>query len=171
MRRPSRRLLVALVAIVVFVCIFAVWFLAGPKGNPTLSVTYMGAIDGKGHWKLRFAITNVGQSTVFTSTQGNIEVFNRTNVLWVGATAPMSRLAPGEGHVVDVVLSEGHMKSLDAKWRYICIYAGDGLRSRIYGWQWGPKGPGARVNWLIPQMLKGMPLTLTSTGDWIEPVK
>jgi hypothetical protein len=169
MRRPSIKVLVVLLAIVVLACILGVWFLAGPKGNPTVSVTYMGAIDGKGHWKLRFAITNVGNSTVFTSTLGNIEVFNRTNALRVGATAPMGRLAPGEGHVVDAVLSEAGMKSIDAKWRYSCLYAGDGLRSRIYRWQWGPKGPGVRVNWLIPQTLKGMPLTVISTSDWIEP--
>ena len=135
-----------------------------------MSVTYVGAIDGKGHWKLRFAITNVGNSTVFTSTSGRIEMLNG-NPLSVGATAPMSRLSPGEGHVVDAVLSEAQMKSIDSKWRYTCLYARNELRTRIYRWQWGPTGPGARINWLIPQKLKGMPLTVNGTGDWMEPVK
>ena len=92
-------------------------------------------------------------------------------MLLVGATAPMSQLAPGEGHVIDAVLSEAQMKSINGKWRLTCLYAGDGVRSRIYRWQWGPNGPGARANWLIPQKLKGMPLTVTNTGNWIEPVK
>ena len=171
MQTRPRKVLVVLVAIVLLVCILGVWFLLAPRSNPTLSVTYLGAVDGKGHWKLHFAITNVGNSTAFTSTRGEIEVFNHTNTLSVGATAPMSKLAPGEGHMVDAVLSEEQMKSIDGKWRFTCLYASDGLRSRIYRWQWGPKGPGARVNWLIPQKLKGMPLTVSGTGDWIDHVK
>ena len=170
MRRPSRKVLVVSVALGLLVCILGVWFLAGPSTS-TLSVTYMGATDGRGHWKLRYAITNTGNTSVFTSKVGEIEVMNHTNVLSVGATAPMGRLAPGQGHVVDAVLSEAQMKSIDGKWRYTCLYARDGLRSRIYRWQWGPKGPGARVNWLIPRKLKGMPLTVKSTSDWIDAVK
>ena len=159
-----------LAIVLLLVCIPGIWFFATPS-NPALSVTYIGAIDGKGHWKLRFAITNIGKSSVFTSTSGQIEVFNHTNLLSVGATAPANRLKPGQGHVVDAVLSEAQMKSIDGKWRFTCLYASDALRSRIYRWQWGPNGPGARVNWLIPQKLKGMPLTVKSTGDWIEPLK
>jgi hypothetical protein len=170
MRRPSRKVLVALIAFGLLVCIFGLWFLADPSTH-TLSVTYMGATDGKGHWKLRFAITNVGGASVFTSPIGNIEVINHTNVLSAGAAGPMSRLAPGQGHVVDIVLSEAQMQSIDGRWRYTCLYAEDGLRSRIYRWQWGPKGPGARVNWLIPGRLKGMPLTVNGTSDWINSIK
>ena len=73
--------------------------------------------------------------------------------------------------MVEAVLSEAQMQSIDGKWRYTCLYARDTLRSRIYKWQWGANGPGARVNWLIPQKLKGMPLTVKATSDWVEPVK
>jgi len=153
------------------VCILggALWL--APKGAPAISVTYVGVIDGKGHWRLRFGITNTGNSTVITSTSGEIEVFNDTNVLAVAATTPMSQLAPGQGHVVDAVLSEAQMKSIAGKWRFICFCASTGLRSRNDRWQWGPGGPGTRVNWLIPQKLKGMPLTIKGTGDWLDPVK
>jgi len=155
---------------VLLVCILSAWFSAKTR-VAALPVAYLGAIDGKGHWKLRFAITNVGKSTVFTSTQGQIEVLNHTNIMGVGVTAPMSRLDPGQGHVVDAVLSETQMKSLNGKWRFTCLYADDGLRSRIHHWQWGPNGPGARVNWLVPQKLRGMPLTVKITGDWTESPK
>ena len=171
MKKPSRKILVPLLVIVLLVGILGGAFWLAPKGAPAISVTYIGVIDGKGHWRLRFGITNNGNSTVLTSAVGKIEVFNHTNVLEVAATTPMSQLAPGQGHVVDAVLSEAQMKSVDGKWRYTCLSASTGFRSRIYQWQWGPGGPGARVNWLVPQKLKGMPLTVKGTGDWIEPAK
>jgi hypothetical protein len=68
-------------------------------------------------------------------------------------------------------LSEAQMDSIDGKWRYTCLYADEGLRSTIYRWQWGPNGLGARVNWLVPGKLKGMPLAVKATSDWIPPVK
>lgn len=100
-----------------------------------VSATYIKTIDGHGHWRLQFGITNVGNSTVLTSKLGEIAVLNRTNMLSVGATSPLSKLEPGDVQLVDAVLSEAQMDSVDAKWRYSCLYAGDGLRSRIYGWQ------------------------------------
>src|SRR5687767_8380621 len=160
MRRPSRKSLALLIAVALLGCIAGVWFSARSTSNPRLSVIYMGTIDGKGHWRLRFAITNVGDRTLFTSKHGEIEVFNQTNLLSVAATAPMSKLAPGQGHVVDTVLWEAQMDSLDGKWSYTCLYGPDELRSRIYQRQWGSNGPGARVNWLIPEKLRGMPLTV-----------
>jgi len=171
MRHPFRKFLAVLITIVVLVCFLGVWFWSRSTSDPRLSLTYIRSIDGGGHWRLQFGITNVGDRTVFTSKLGEIEVFNHTNLMSVGATAPMSKLAPGQGQVVDAVLSEAQMDSIDGKWRYTCLYAGDGLRSRINRWQWGPNGPGARVNWLIPQKLKGMPLTVKATSDWITPVK
>ncbi|HWD92901.1 MAG TPA: hypothetical protein VG938_11200 [Verrucomicrobiae bacterium] len=170
MKKTSRKVLVVLLAAVVLLGILGAGFLAKPS-NPALSVGYVGTIDGKGHWKLRFAVTNVGNTTVLTSGFGEIEVLNHTNVLLVGVTAPLTRLAPGQGHIVDAVLSEAQMKSIDGKWRFTCRSGGDGWRSRIYRWQWTPNGPGSRVNWLIPSQLKGMPLTVKSTSDWIEPAK
>jgi hypothetical protein len=171
MQRRSRKGLVVLVAILLLIGILGFRFLVAPKSNPALSVTYTGAVDGKGHWKLRFAITNVGNCTVFPSASGQIEVFNHTNPLSIGVTAPSSELAPGQGHLVEAVLSDDKMQAIDGKWRYTCFYASDELRSRIYHWQWARKGPGASANSFIPQKLKGMPLTVIGTGDWIEPVK
>ena len=160
-----------LIVIALLGCIAGLWLSVRSTSSPRLSVTYIETVDGRGHWRLRFGITNVGDGTVFTSKVGEIEVFNHTNLLSVGGTAPMSKLAPGQGHVVDAVLSEAQMKSIDGKWRYTCLYGRDELRSRIYQWQWGSTGPGARINWLIPERLNGMPLTVKGTGDWIEPVK
>jgi hypothetical protein len=170
MRKSFRTFLAVLIAVVAL-CFFGVWLWFGGTSDPKLSVRNIRTIDGHGHWTLQFGITNTGHRTVFTSERGQVEVFNHTNLLSVGATSPMGRLRPGEGQVVDAVLSASDMNSIDGKWRYICLYAADGLRPRIYRWQWGPKGPGARVNWLIPQWLKGMPLTVKGTSDWIEEAK
>ncbi len=171
MRRSSKNVLLVSACLMLLVCAVGIWLLTRSAEKQGLSVTYLGVVDGIGHWRLRFGITNVGNSRVFTSKVGHIEVFNRTNALSVGVTAPMSQLSPGEGHVVEAVLSETQMKSLDTKWRFACLYSADELRSRIYRWQWGPGGQGNRINWLIPRKLKGMPLTLKGTGDWIEPDK
>src|SRR5262245_17948356 len=108
----ARQRLVLLYIVVALACILGLWSLVVLR-NPALSITYLGAIDGNGQWRLQFAITNVGNSTVFSPGLGRIEVFNRTNVLSVGATPRMSQLAPGQGHVVEAVLSETQMKSID----------------------------------------------------------
>jgi hypothetical protein len=170
MRHKSRKLLAVLIAIAVptFLAI-CLWLV--PTSNPRLSVIYIQTIDGHGHWRLQFGITNVGNCTVLTSQRGEVEVNNHTNLLTVGATSSLSKLFPGQGQVVDAILSEAQMQSIDGKWRYTCLYADDSLRSRIYTWQWGRGGPGARVNWLIPQKLKGVRLTVKATSDWIQPKK
>lgn len=170
-RTRWRKMLIILLTVALLICISGVWFLAGTGGDPRLSVTYAGAVDGKGHWELRFAITNIGDTTVFTSSLGNIEIANQTNAFTVGASAPLSQLAPGQGQIVEAVLSETQMQSVRSKWRYKCLYARDGVRARIYRWQWGPNGPGPRVNWLIPQKLKGIPLDVVGSTDWIIPQK
>jgi hypothetical protein len=170
MKKRTRKFAVVLLIFAVLTILF-VWFWSTPTSSPKLSVTFLRAIDGHGHWRLQLGITNVGRFTVSTSKLGEIEVFNQSKPFHVGATSPLSKLAPGQGQLVVAILSEAQMNSLDRKWRYTCLYAREGLRSRIYRWQWGPTGPGARVNWLIPQALKGMPLTVKATSDWIEPVK
>lgn len=170
MQNASRKFLGVSVALAAL-AVFAVCLWLGSMSHAGLSVTYVQTINGHGHWRLQFGITNVGTSTVFTSNQGQIEVLDHTNLLSVGATSPKGQLAPGEGQLVDAVLSEAQMDSIDAKWRYTCLYAGDGLRSRIYRWQWGPTGPGARANWLVPKALKPQRLTVKATTGWIAPTK
>ena len=170
MRNSSRKSLGVLIAIALL-CFFGVWLWFGPTSDHKLSVTYIRTLDGHGHWRLQFGITNIGNRTVFTCQAGQIEVFNHTNRLFVGVTSPMGKLRPGEGQMVDAVLSESDMNSIDEKWRFTCNYAPDGLRSRISRWQWGSNGPGARVNWLIPQKLRGMRFSINGTSAWIEQSK
>jgi hypothetical protein len=170
MRHRSRTFLAVVIAIAVLVSL-AVCLWVDATSRPKLSITYIQAINGHGHWRLQFGVTNVGKCLVFTSGLGKIEVSNHTSPFSVGATSSLSKLVPGQGQVVDAVLSDAQMDSIDGKWRYTCLYARDGLRSRISNWQWGPGGPGARANWLVPQPLKGMPLTVKATSAWILPVK
>ncbi|HYE30074.1 MAG TPA: hypothetical protein VEH27_01475 [Methylomirabilota bacterium] len=144
-----------------------VWLVFSPK-EAKASVTYLGIVDGKGHWRLQFGVTNIGECSLFTSTRGQIEIEGQTNRISAGARTPKSQLRAGEGHVVELILSEAKMNDIVANWRYSCSLASDGFRSRLYRWQWGPRGPGARVNWLIPQKWKGMPLSIRSQSDWLE---
>src|SRR3954470_22155451 len=95
-----RKFLILFLTIALLICISGAWFLTGEASDPRLSVTYAGAVDGKGHWKLRFAITNIGNMTIFTSRLGSIEMENQANAFSVGATIPLSQLAPGQGHIV-----------------------------------------------------------------------
>jgi len=136
-----------------------------------LSVTYLATINGNGHWRLKFGVTNIGNRTIVTYQSGFIEVLGHSNKFHVGATAPIARLAPGQGQVIEAVLSEEKMASLDRPWRYTCLYANDNFRTRLNKWQWSTNGPGARINWLIPRRLKGVPLTVTGTSDWINESK
>lgn len=158
------------IPIVVVIVILSAWFLVRPS-TPKLSVTFVRIIHGIGNHELRFGITNVGHSTVFTFKMGYLEVFGRTNQLMVGATTPMTKLAPGEGHEVHAILSDSQMASIDGRWRYTCLYAENGFQTRLYHWRWGSNGPGARINWLIPNRFVGIGLTVKGTSDWIEDLK
>ena len=95
-RKSLRRFLAVLIAVVVL-CFFGVWLWFGGASDPQLSVSYIRTIDAHWQWRLQFGITNTSHRTVFTSVNGEVEVFNHTNLLSVGATSPMGRLSPGEG--------------------------------------------------------------------------
>lgn len=169
MRRALRKFL--LLTAVAMLAFFAISLWPTSANRPGLSVSYIKTIDGHGHWRLQFGITNVGNCTLFTSKVGEISLFNRTNVVFAGATSPLSKLVPGQGQVVDVILSEAQIDSIDGKWRYTCLYAEDSLRCRIGRWQWSSAGLGSRVNWLVPRKFKGVPLTAKGMSDWIQPEK
>jgi hypothetical protein len=168
-RRFWKRL--ALFVALITLLILIVWWTTPPQTKPRLSVTYIATINGNGHWRLKFGVTNSGSCNIVTDKLGAIEVTGHSNRLQVGATAPMARLAPGEGQFIEAVLSEQQMQTIDASWRYTCLYANDNFRTRLNRWQWSASGPGARINWLIPRRLKGIPLTATGTSDWINEPK
>jgi hypothetical protein len=117
----SRRFwkLLALFVAFITLLILAIWWTTPttPPTRPQLSVTYIATINGNGHWRLKFGVTNVSSRTIVTYQHGYIEVFGRTNKLSVGATAPMARLTPGQGHFVEAVISDQQMASLDGSWR------------------------------------------------------
>lgn len=163
-RKPFITLLAISALIVAFILGFALW----QSGTPKLSVNLLKIIDGHGHWRLQLAITNVGTAPVITWGGGSLEILGQTNRLHVGASTPKEMLAPGEGHVIEAVLSQKEFAALQGKWRYVCQYAPADLRSRLYKWQWSKNGPGAKINWLVPRRLKGMPLTAKGTSDWID---
>lgn len=156
----------ALFIAVIVLVILAVSFSLPRPNKPKLSISYITTINGNGHWRLKFGVTNVGNRTVVTYPSGLIEVLGRTNKLQVGATTLLSRLAPGQGHVIEAVLSEAQMASIDGPWRYTCLYAHDNVRTRINRGEYGPF-----LYKHIPRRFKGVPLTVTGTSDWIKEAK
>jgi hypothetical protein len=171
MRLPSRKFL-AILLIVAIAALGAICIWLGPGKPPEVSVSYLQTIDGHGHWRLQFGITNVGGAKVFTYPgAGHIELIGHTNPVSVGLSSPLKELAPGQGQVIEAVLSEKAMASIDEKWRLTCFYADNGLRTRLYRWQFGPHGPGAKAWWLIPKKLRGMALKVRATSEWIPPPK
>ena len=85
MQQRTRKFIAVLITIALL-AFFAVCLWPAPTSRPRLLVTYRQTIDGHGHWRLQFGITNAGNRTVFTSKLGEIEVSNHTNLLSVGAT-------------------------------------------------------------------------------------
>ena len=134
------------------------------RPEPKLVLTYLGKSGETGEIVARFAVTNVGSGFAIAGPAGTIEVFGRTNEVSVGGGATAARLAPGAGDVVQAFLPPG----LKGRWRYTCRYGHEGLRSRIYNWQWGPGGPGPSANWMVPLFLKGLPLDIVATSGWID---
>jgi hypothetical protein len=165
MSRRFSKLLALFIAIIALVILTLWWTMPRPN-KPRLSVTYIATINGNGHWRLKFGVTNIGNRTIVTYKSGSIEVIGHSNKFLVGATAPLLRLAPGEGHIIDAVLSEQQMASLDGPWRYTCLYANDNFRTRMNRGEFG-----AFIYKHIPRPWKGVPLTVTGTSDWIKESK
>ena len=165
--RRGRRVFIFLGLAILIVVLAGIWMLAKGDDTYALSVTYRKTITAKGHGRLEIGITNIGSGTVAASHNGYLEFAGGTKRTAVGQNLPRNRLEPGEGHVIQVLVPEPQMAALEEGWRYTCLYARDNLRSRIYQWQWSDGGPGAKVNWLIPQRLKGMVLDVKGTSEWV----
>ena len=159
-----------LVAVLVLLLLGVVLVLAArSSAPPKISVGYLGRVDQPGNTYIRLAITNTGQSLVFTSRAARIEARGNSNRFNVANRESRDRLRPGEGMITECMLSDKAIAALDGRWRVACYFASDGIRSRIYEWQWGANGRGPSVNWLVPGFLKGMPLTVIGTSEWNEP--
>ncbi len=156
----------AAIAVLLFLCLGTVVVLRSGKARPEpkLVLKYLGKSGGAGEIVARFAVTNVGSASAIAGASGWIEVFGRTNEVSVGGGATAARLAPGAGDVVQAFLPPG----FKGRWRYTCRYGHEGLRSRISNWQWGPGGPGASANWMVPSFLKGLPLDVVATSGWLD---
>ncbi|HEX3799973.1 MAG TPA: hypothetical protein VH413_14865 [Verrucomicrobiae bacterium] len=134
--------------------------------EPKLTVKFLSITNDTGAWCANFAITNVGGSTAVTAFGfGKIETLGKPGSISVGYRAAVKHLRPGEGEIITAVLPT----AMSGRWRFNCYCARNGLRDRIYQWQWGPNGPGARANSFVPRFLKGMRLSVGGTSDWIGP--
>jgi hypothetical protein len=136
-------------------------------GKPALALTFLTYSNDAGRWIARFSITNTGSATAISFPTGGIEIFGQSQSRHIPCEAGVLRLLPGKADVIDAFLPQ----RMDTRWRFTCHYACNGIRARIFNWQWGKNGPGARANWMVPQFLKGIPLDVQVTSDWIEPEK
>lgn len=154
------------IAVLLALCLGSaiVLFLGKARPEPKLVLTYVGQSGDPGGIVAKFAVTNAGSASAIAGPSGSIEVFGLAKLVDVGGGATAARLAPGAGDVVQAFLPPG----LKGRWRYTCRYGHDGLRSKIYNWQWGPGGPGPSANWMVPSFLKGLPLDVVSTSGWID---
>jgi hypothetical protein len=162
MASSNQRKLAVVLLLLIGIAILVIWWSA--SSNPKLTVSFLTVTNSSGQWIASFAITNVGNAAAISFPLGKIEVFGQPQTLEVGCRPGSPRLSAGEGHVVQVFLP----RRFDSRWKFTCLYAHSTLRSRIYDWQWASNGPGAKVNWLVPQFLKGLPLDVNATSDWIE---
>ena len=162
MSKSNRKSLVIGLAVGV-VLIVALLYSSGTR-NPKLSVTYLTRTNDSGRSIAQFAITNVGDAAAIGFPQGRIEMFGQAPTVPVACQPKLHRLLPGEGDIVQVFLPQG----FQGRWRFTCLYAREGMRSRISDWQWGAGGPGPRANRFIPSFLKGVRLDVNATSDWID---
>ncbi|HYE30156.1 MAG TPA: hypothetical protein VEH27_01895 [Methylomirabilota bacterium] len=170
-RRGKRKRLfqIALALCAILGGLLGVWSWVESRTRPHASVTYLGLADGRTYWRFKFAITNHGNCTLITPPNGHVEIAGRSNQMFVIAMGWDTRLAPGEGCIIEAHVSDAQRAELQGKWRYNTLLATEGVRTRLYRWQWGPKGPGARINWLIPPGLRGMPFDVTGHTEWMDP--
>lgn len=161
MFKSHRKLLLVVVALGLMLLVL---LYSSLTGNPKLTVTYLTRTNDSGRWFAQFAITNVGDAAAISSQQGQIEMSGQAQKAFVACRPKLHRLLPGQGDVVQVLLPQG----LQSRWRFTCLYAHHGIRAQIYDWQWGAGGPGPRANRFIPSFLKGVPLDVNATSDWID---
>lgn len=159
--RKSYRILLAVGALVLLGLGF-VFLYSGISGDPRLAISFLRQTNGSGRLVAFFTVTNSGNCPAVSFGQGSLEVFGKRTTM-VACRFSHHELLPGQGDVLQVVLPSGFV----GRWRFTALYARAGPRARIYDWQWGRNGPGARVNWLIPGSLKGVPLDIVATSDWI----
>jgi hypothetical protein len=162
MASSNQRKLAVVLLLLIGIAILVIWWSA--SRNPKLTVSFLTVTNSSGRWIANFAITNVGDATAISFPQGKIEILGQPQALAVGCRPGSLSLSTGEGHIVQVFLP----KRFDSRWRFTCLYARSGPKSRIYSWQWSKNGPGAKANWLVPQFLQGFRLDVNATSDWIK---
>jgi len=160
----SRKKVLAILLILAAGLILVLWLL-NRSHQPALTLKFLSITDNTGHWTALFAITNVGNATALNYSCGMVEISGQSNSLPVGCGATLYRLHPGEGDIFKVVLS----RPFDARWRFTCFYARESLRSYVSDWQRRTNWPGPLPNRFVPRSLKGVPLTVKGTSDWVEP--
>ena len=159
LKSRHKSMLVALALGLTFV--LALLYSTSPR-SPRLTLTYLSRTNDSTRTIVQFAITNVGSAAAISFPQGRVEMSGLDIV--VACRPKLHRLSPGQGDVIQVFLPQG----LQGRWRFTCLYAREGIRSRISDWQWRAGGPGPRANRFIPSFLKGVPLDVNATSNWIE---
>lgn len=164
LRKSSKILLVVLV---VLGLVFAVvYFFSGASGEPRLMVTFLSGMSDTNNPPQSFAffaVTNIGNAPAINSVGGGMEVFGQARPRGVACRSSHHRLLPGQGDIIQVFLPS----NFQGRWRFTAWYAHEGARSRIYDLQWGPHGLGPGINWLVPRGLKGLPMDVVATSEWI----
>jgi hypothetical protein len=163
---------VRLCVILVFACLLIaeiiLLMVAPSHSEPRLTISYADSSNVNGIKVQRFTISNKGTASAVHSGAGGYEVKSSErgvpHFYPVGYTFQRRRIRPGETQTIEVKVPA----LPDVDLRLMCFFAHDTLRVTVNDWQWGPNGPGAKANWLVPQFLRGKPIDIRATSVWLS---
>jgi hypothetical protein len=154
MRKWSLRILIFLPLLTATVVLA---FYLRPR-QPRLSISCLSVTNQPGnpvYQMATFRVTNKGNATALHYHLGEIEFSESGQKQTFGTRSTVDRLSPGEECVLEVRLPE----SVHGRWRFTCLFAHTGFRASL----------NRRVpHRFVPQRLKGVPLDVKATSDWIE---
>jgi hypothetical protein len=152
-----KRWLRILVIVLVIAAIVALAFSSHPR-EPRLSVSILSSTNiaaNPPYQVARFRVTNTGDATAVYYPHGDIELGDTGQKKSLATRCNVDRLAPGEQCVVEIHLYD----SVPGRWRFTCLFAHAGFRTSL----------NRRIpSRFVPQRLKGVPLNVKATSDWIE---
>lgn len=154
MRKWSLRILVV---VLVLIALAVVVIPLRPR-EPRLSISYLAITNvpsNPPYQIVSFLVTNKGNGTALNYKQGEIEFSDTGQKKLLAARCNVERLGPGEQGVIEVRLWD----PMPGRWRFTCFFAHAGFRTSV-----NRRVPPR----FVPQRLKGVPLNVKATSDWID---
>lgn len=146
-----------LVVLLVSIALAAVMIPLRPR-EPRLSISYLAITNvpsNPPYQIVTFLVTNKGNATAMDYHLGQIEVSDTGPKKSIATRSNVERLGPGEQCVIEIRLWD----PMAGRWRFTCLFAHAGFRTSL-----NRRVPPR----FVPQRLKGVPLNVKATSDWID---